>query len=518
MKNHSQEQHAKQQEKQHVEWNEEQRGRQDERQQEKQREEENLPKKGDLVTVSITDMGVDGEGIGKENGLTYFIKDAVIGDIVQAFVMKQKKNCVYARLLQVITPSPWRVAPPCRVYRPCGGCQLQALSYEQQLIFKENKVRNNLIRIGGWSREETEEWMEPILGSDQPFHYRNKAQFPVGRDKNGHIVAGFYANRSHTIVPNLRCGILHPVCEEILSCVISHMEEYQIAPYEESTGKGLMRHVFIRRGDATGEIMVCLVLTKDRLPYAEGLTERLHAIEGMTSVCLNVNRKNTNVILGERIIPLWGKPYITDRIGEITYRISPHSFFQVNPRMTKHLYETALEFAALTGKETVWDLYCGIGSISLFLAKQARMVYGIEIIPQAVENARENAAENRITNAKFYTGRVEEVLPVFYRDHQNTEESENQGDSGKSQMLHPDVMVVDPPRKGCDRACLETMTEMRPDRIVYVSCDSATLARDLRILCDQGYQIRRVRPVDMFPQTVGVETCALLVKTSDSEV
>jgi 23S rRNA (uracil1939-C5)-methyltransferase len=327
-----------------------------------------------------------------------------------------------------------------------------------------------------------------------PFHYRNKAQFPVGRDKNGKIITGFYAGRTHSIIENRDCLLGVPENKEILDLVIAFMEEEGIAPYEEATGKGLVRHVLIRYGFTTKEIMVCLVLNGRKLPHGERLAERLAEIPGMTSITLNVNTKRTNVILGDEILPLWGKDYIEDYIGEIKYRISPLSFYQVNPVQTKKLYEKALEYADLTGKETVWDLYCGIGTISLFLAKQAKQVYGVEIVPAAIEDAKNNARLNHITNAEFYVGKAEEVLPDLY---------EKEG-------IHADVIVVDPPRKGCEESLLDTIVKMAPDRVVYVSCDSATLARDLKYLSERGYRVVKGQGVDQFPMSVHVESVACL--------
>lgn len=484
--------------------------------------------KNDVLQLQIQDMGVDGEGIGKVGGIPFFVKDAVIGDEVLAKVIKMKKNYGYARLLEVTKPSADRIEPRCNFHRQCGGCQLQTLSYEKQLEFKENKVANHLKRIGGFA--DVKKLMKPMIGMEEPYSYRNKAQFPIGKDKEGRIVAGFYASRTHTIIANRSCHLGAAVNERILDVVIRFMETHKIEPYEERTGTGLMRHVLIRTGFASKEIMVCLVVNGRKLPFAEKLVKELSGIDGMASITLNVNQKNTNVILGEELILLWGQPYIMDSIGEIRYQISPLSFYQVNPRQTQKLYQTALEYAGLTGNETVWDLYCGIGTISLFLAQKARKVYGVEVVPEAIENARNNAMINGITNAEFLLGRAEEVLPGFYERisakdvaaarmaekagiAKRAEAAEADGtaeETPKSEMLHPDVIVVDPPRKGCDEKCLETMVRMRPERVVYVSCDSATLARDLKYLCGQGYELKRVQPVDMFPQTVGVETCVLL--------
>ena len=454
-------------------------------------------RKNDIVTLDIEDCGVDGEGIGKADGFTVFVKDAVIGDRVTAKIMKAKKNYGYGRLMEILKPSPYRVEPKCAFARQCGGCQLQALSYEQQLAFKEKKVRGHLERIGGF----TELPMEPIIGMDEPYHYRNKAQFPVGKNKEGRIITGFYAGRTHTIIENRDCALGVSQNKEVLDRVIAHMEAYGIEPYNEETGKGLVRHILIRYGFFTGEVMVCLVLNGSSIPQKETLIEHLLEIPGMTSITINVNKKRSNVILGEEIRLLWGNPYITDKIGDISYQISPLSFFQVNPLQTGKLYSKALEYADLRGEETVWDLYCGIGTISLFLAQKAKFVRGVEIIPAAIENANDNARLNGVENVEFFVGKAEEVLPAEY----------------KKNGIYADVIVVDPPRKGCEESLLATMIEMQPKRIVYVSCDSATLARDLKYLCERGYELRKVCPVDQFGGTVHVETVALLTRKKDVE-
>ena len=447
-------------------------------------------RKNDLVTLEIEDCGIDGEGIGKADGFTVFVKDAVIGDTVTAKIIKAKKNYGYGRLMEVLKPSPYRVKPKCEFARQCGGCQLQALSYDQQLVFKTNKVKGHLERIGGF----TDIPMEPIIGMDELFHYRNKAQFPVGRNKEGKIVTGFYAGRTHNIIENRDCALGVAENKEVLDRVTAHMEKYEIEPYNEATGKGLVRHVLIRYGYFTKEVMVCLILNGNKIPKEEQLVKSLCEIPGMTSITINVNKKHSNVILGEEIRLLWGQEYITDRIGDISYQISPLSFYQVNPMQTQKLYAKALEYADLHGEETVWDLYCGIGTISLFLAQKAKFVRGVEIVPAAIENAKENAKLNGLENTEFFVGKAEEVLPREY----------------KKNGVYADVIVVDPPRKGCDETLLETMVEMNPERIVYVSCDSATLARDLKYLCERGYELRKVCPVDQFGMTVHVETVVLL--------
>lgn len=460
-------------------------------------------RKNSKVTLTITDIGVSGEGIGKMDGYTFFVKDAIPGDEVSALITKPKKNYAYARCEKVLTPSPFRMEPVCSCYRPCGGCQLQAMSYEKQLEMKQQKVKNNLMRIGGFEETFIESIMEPIAGMENPLNYRNKAQYPVGTDKEGKPVAGFYAGRTHSIIPNTDCKLGANTDGVILREVLSFMEDNHIAPYREEEGKGLVRHILIRTGFTTGEIMVCIVINGKELPHGNKLVDRLLTIPEtkgrIQSISTSSNMENTNVIMGKEITIIYGKPYITDYIGDVAFRISPLSFFQVNPVQTKVLYETALSYANLEGNETVWDLYCGIGTISLFLARKAGQVYGVEIVEQAIEDARQNAVLNHMENVEFFVGKAEEVLPEKY----------------EKEQIYADVIVVDPPRKGCDEACLSTMLKMKPERIVYVSCDSATLARDLRILCEGGYELKKVRPVDMFPMTVHVEVaCCLQRKDS----
>ena len=457
-------------------------------------------KKDDVIEVKIEDMGVDGEGIGKADGITLFIKDAVIGDVVQAKIMKMKKSYGYARLLEVLTPSPYRVEPKCPVSRPCGGCQLQALSYDKQLEYKENKVRNNLKRIGGF----TDIPMEPIVGMKEPYHYRNKAQFPIGRDKERKLTAGFYAARTHSLIPVDECYLGAKINEPILGKILQIMEQEHIEPYDEKTHTGLVRHILIRFGFTTKEIMVCFILNGKKLPKQEKFIAALTEIPGMTSISVNRNEKDTNVIMGEKTITIWGSDYITDYIGDIKYQISPQSFYQVNPAQTKVLYEKALEYAGLTGTETVWDLYCGIGTISLFLAQKAKKVFGVEIVPQAIADAKKNAALNDITNVDFFVGKAEEVYPSYVSEHKEEAKAE--------------VIVVDPPRKGCEESLLSTIVSMAPERIVYVSCDSATLARDLKYLCGHGYELKRVQAVDQFCQTGHCETVVLLSKGAKDPV
>lgn len=469
-------------------------------------------KKDDCVTLHIEDIGTGGEGIGKVDGFTFFVKDAIVGDVIEAKIMKLKKNYGYARLMKVLTPSKDRVEPKCPVARQCGGCQIQEMRYEAQLAFKQKMVQNNLERIGGLSDFE----MYPVIGMETPYAYRNKAQFPVGEDKDGNIVIGFYAGRTHHIVEQTDCCIGAPENGEVLRKVKAYMQKNQIRPYNEEHHSGIVRHILIRTGYHTKEIMVCLIVNAAKascLKNAEQLTESLREMDGMTSVMVNFNTEKTNVILGKKSEVLWGQPYIEDFIGDVKYQISPQSFFQVNPMQTEKLYAKALEYAGLTGNETVWDLYCGIGTISLFLAKNARKVYGVEIVPQAIEDARNNAKRNGIDNAEFFVGKAEEVVPAFY---EKALKQAQDSEAGKS--IHPDVVVVDPPRKGCEEMLLETIVKMQPQRIVYVSCDSATLARDLKFLSANGYAVKKVQPVDQFGHSVHIETVVLLSKGAKGPV
>ena len=474
-----------------------------------------MMQKNEIVKVKIEDIGVGGEGIGKVDGYTLFIKDAIIGDVVEAKVMKAKKNYGYARLMNVLTPSKDRVEEPvCPMARKCGGCQIQEMKYPAQLKFKESKVRGNLERIGEVPSELLDQIMHPAVGMDgegmQPFRYRNKAQFPIGTDKDGRVIAGFYAGRTHSIIGNTDCVLGVEVNEEILNCILDFMEEFDIPAYDEVKHKGLVRHVLLRYGFKTDEIMVCLVINGKTIPHCHDLVGRLRQIPGMTSITLSMNTVKTNVIMGDTIRLLWGQEFITDYIGEIKYQISPLSFYQVNPVQTEKLYGLALDYAGLTGNETVWDLYCGIGTISLFLAKKAKQVYGVEIVPQAIDDAKNNAKINDITNAEFYVGKAEEVLPDYYKEYEKTHNGET---------AHADVIVVDPPRKGCEESLLQTIVDMQPERVVYVSCDSATLARDVKFLRANGYELKDVTPVDQFPHTVHVETVVLLShKKADSYI
>lgn len=473
--------------------------------------------KNNVVTVTIEDIGVNGEGIGKVDGYTLFIKDAMIGDVIEAKVMKAKKHYGYARLQKILTSSEARVkTPACPMARKCGGCQIQEMKYSAQLAFKEGKVCGNLERIGGVPAELLDEIMEPVVGMErgetaevaaaadpekagaadyQPFCYRNKAQFPIGTDKEGHVIAGFYAGRTHNIISNTDCILGVPVNKEILECILAFMEEYKILSYNEEKHTGLVRHVMIRYGFTTDEIMVCLILNGEELPYAEVLVERLRKIPGMTSITVNVNRAKTNVIMGDKIKLLWGQTFITDYIGNVKYQISPLSFYQVNPVQTEILYNKAITYAGLTGKEKVIDAYCGTGTIGLIAASQAKEVIGVELNRDAVKDAIINAKRNNIQNEQFYNADAGKFMVELAEQNEKV-----------------DVVFMDPPRAGSDEAFLSSVVKLAPKKVVYVSCNPETLARDLKYLTRHGYQAVECQPCDMFPFTKHVEAICLLSK------
>ncbi len=460
--------------------------------------------KNDKVTVTIEDFTKTGEGIGHADGYTLFVKDAVIGDRVTARITRPKKGYAYARVDEVLSPSPDRVSPMCENARRCGGCRLQEYDYGKQLVWKQKMVAGLMKRIGGFPDLE----VRPVIGMDKPFRYRNKAQYPIRmvEDRTGSYVrGGFFAGRTHTLIPVSDCMLTSEKSGRILKAFTDFIEKYDISVYDEETGQGLVRHLLVREGFGTGETMVCPVLNGRRLPYTKEFISLLVSEFGVRSVCLNVNTEPGNTILGRETLSLYGNPWITDAIGGLIFRISPVSFYQVNPEQTLKLYTEALLAADLTGEETVFDLYCGIGTISLFLARQAKQVYGVEIVPDAVGDARINAQVNGIRNAHFYTGAAEKLVDAGFF-------------AAGVPCPHPDVVILDPPRKGCDRRLIEAVFRLKPDRIVYVSCDPATLARDLKIFAEGNgrvrYQPRYAQPVDMCPETVHVETVVLLSRKS----
>ena len=557
-------------------------------------------KKNDLVILEIMDLTEEGQGVGKKDGLVFFVKDSVMGDVVEARILKVKKNYAYAKVEELLKPSPYRIAPLCPVAGKCGGCQLQHLSYEKELAWKEDRIAQSLIRIAGIPEEEVRKRGEGILGGKTE-RYRNKAQYPVQNGKElhveteqigensildrkektaknciedgkreGHINSmsvvreelsglkmGFYGFHSHRIIETEDCLINSAENPLILRCIKNWAREYQISGYEEETGKGLLRHIFLRKGFSTGEILLCLVLNGKSLPYGKELWENLQGLPlsaeevGLQSeagvhcdmdaqsraelycgvdeqseddghcglnkkvqgkivgLCVNINEGSGNAILGRETHCLYGKESIEDKIGELSFSISVPSFYQVNPVQTEKIYGKALEYAALTGEETVWDCYCGIGTISLFLAQKAKQVYGLEIVPEAIENAKKNAEKNGLHNTEFFVGAAEEVLPKWVEE-QKRELSAKGADCGIGDMV--DVVSLDPPRKGCDEACLSAVLELSPKRIVYVSCDPGSLARDMKYLREGGYALEKWVGIDNFPRTGHVETVALLSK------
>ncbi len=461
-------------------------------------------KKGDRIKLQITDMGKDGEGIGKIDTFPFFVKDALIGDTVEASVMKAKKNYAYAKLLRILKPSLDRITPKCPVARPCGGCQLQELSYSAQLEFKKRLVIENLVRIGGVDRENLGSIFEGVIGMEDPWRYRNKSIYPVGKTRDGRLTAGFYAGRTHSIIECDDCLIGAAENRIVLDAVLSWMSDNDIEPYcDRVTDELCVRHIFIRKAFATGQIQVCLIVSAaGSLPGSEDLINALKKIPGMTSICVNVNSLETNVIFGPQLRVLYGPEYIEDELMGLRFRISPLSFYQVNPLQTVKLYGTALEFAGLTGDENVWDICCGIGTISLVAAARLKSlggsgkVFGLEIVPEAIENAKENARLNNLENASFICAPAEKYLPGAVSDG----------------ISRPDVIIADPPRSGLAPEVIEAMISISPSRIVYVSCDSATLARDIKLLSAGGYSLRRVRATDMFCHSCHVETVAKLTR------
>ena len=482
--------------------------------------------KNEIYELKIEDMGKDGEGIGHIDGMTVFVKDALPGDVIKVKIIKVKKNLCFGRLEEILVPSEDRIEAKCDKARACGGCVLQHMQYEKQLEVKRNHVKNCLLRIGGI--ENADEILDKeVVGMEEPFYYRNKMQFPIGKDKEGHAILGFYAGRTHSIIPTNDCVIGHPVNPYLMDAIKRYIDISKASVYDEVSQKGLLRHVLTRVGFTTGEVMVCLVANGDKLPKIDLLTEYLEkavadynaAVKAagqrvtdtedaaknacekelcLRSVMLNINKENTNRILGFQSIVLAKEAFIEDYIGNVKFRISPESFFQVNPVQTKRLYQQALDYAGLCGNEIVWDMYCGIGTISLFLSQKAKKVYGVEIVPQAIEDAKQNAALNNISNAEFFVGKAEDVVTEKFR--------------AKKDGSRADVVVVDPPRKGCDEKLLDTLVEMAPQKIVYVSCDPATLARDVKILSERGYELVKAKAFDQFCHSMHVESVCLLSK------
>lgn len=453
--------------------------------------------KNKVYKVKCSCLGSEGEGIVKIDGYTIFVEGMLPDEVGEILIVKLKKSYGYGKLIKLIEQSNERRTPKCPYYKSCGGCSIEHMSYEMQLEFKKNKVKDCIERIGGLTNIE----MADTVGMDNPWNYRNKAQYPVGLNKDGKLVMGFYAPRSHVITDIKKCMLQKESTDEVIGVIKGFINEFKVPVYDELKHKGLIRHVITRTAFSNGEIMVTVVVNGNKIPHSDELVERLRAIKGITSIVLNVNKEKTNVILGNRCVTLWGKDTIRDKIGDVCFDISALSFYQVNPVQTKKLYSLALELANLTGKEKVIDVYCGIGTISLFAAERAKSVYGIEIVPRAIEDAKHNAKINGINNVEFEAGKAEDILPRMYKD-----------------GIRADVIFLDPPRKGVEAAVIDALCGMEADTVVYVSCDPATLARDLKIFDEKGYKINKVHTVDMFCQTSHVETVVSLVrKTADKE-
>ncbi|MBU3161800.1 23S rRNA (uracil(1939)-C(5))-methyltransferase RlmD [Clostridium frigoris] len=448
-------------------------------------------KKNEDYTIIIDNMGYEGEGVGKIDGFTVFVAGAIVGEKVLIKIVKISKNFAFGKLLEIIEKSISRIEPVCSIYKNCGGCNLQHIDYEAQLDFKTNRVIQVINRIGKLE----EVIVHPTLGMESPYNYRNKVQLPSS-NKNGEVKIGFYAARSHDIINMENCYIQDSVADIVVKLTRQWIKEFNIQCYNEENHQGILRHVMIRKGSKTGQVMVVLVTNGKSLPYKEEFIAIVtKKIKGIVSVIQNINSEKTNVILGENCVTLWGKDTITDYIGEFKFEVSPLSFFQVNSVQTEVLYDKVLEYANLSGGEVVLDAYCGTGTISLFLSQKAKKVYGVEIVPQAIENAKINADVNNVENTEFLVGEAEIIIPKLIKDGVNA-----------------DVVVVDPPRKGCDKSLLEAISHMGPITIVYVSCDPGTLARDLGILNELGYITKEIQPVDMFPQTAHVECVARIEK------
>jgi 23S rRNA (uracil1939-C5)-methyltransferase len=439
--------------------------------------------------IDITGMGYEGEGVGKIENFTVFVQGALLGETVKVKIVKVAKNYAHGKLMDVLKSSSHRAEPVCSIYKRCGGCQMQHMSYEGQLEFKTQRVKEVIERIGKLE----DVIVHPTLGMQEPYRYRNKVQLPVGK-VDGEVRIGFYAPRSHDIIGMDTCHIQDEIADKVVKLTKEWIVKHNIEPYDEEKESGNIRHIMIRRGFKTGEVMVVIVTREERLPFADEFVKlMIDNIKGLKSVIQNINSKKTNVILGDKNKKLWGEDVITDYIGKFRFNISPMSFFQVNPIQTEVLYSKALEYANLNGDETVFDAYCGTGTISLFLSQKAKKVYGVEIVPQAIEDAKKNAVQNGVDNVEFLVGESEKVIPELI-------------DKG----IKAEVVVVDPPRKGCEKSLLEAISKMAPKRIVYVSCDPATLARDLGILKELGYKTIEVQPVDNFPQTAHIENVARL--------
>ncbi|ABS73098.1 23S rRNA (uracil(1939)-C(5))-methyltransferase RlmD [Bacillus velezensis] len=453
--------------------------------------------KNEYYDVTFEDLTHDGAGVAKVQGFPIFVPNALPEEKAQIKVTRVKKGFAFGRLIELKEESPHRTDAPCPIYKQCGGCQLQHMTYEGQLLFKQKQVKDVLERIGKLNLSKV--IVHPTLGMEDPWNYRNKAQVPVG-EREGGLVAGFYQQRSHDIIDMSACLIQQSKNDEAVQAVKDICTSYGVKAYNEERHKGWLRHIMVRYGVVTGEMMIVFITRTSDFPHKAKIIEDITAqFPHVKSIVQNINPNKTNVIFGNETNVIWGEEYIYDLIGDVKFAISARSFYQVNPEQTKVLYDKALEYAELQGEETVIDAYCGIGTISLFLAKQAKKVYGVEIVPEAIEDAKRNAELNGITNAEFAVGEAETVIPKWYKE-----------------GITADTLVVDPPRKGCDEALLRTIIDMKPKRVVYVSCNPGTLARDLRMLEDGGYQTLEVQPVDMFPHTNHVEVVSQMILKNEA--
>jgi 23S rRNA (uracil1939-C5)-methyltransferase len=441
------------------------------------------------IELEVTGLSHNGAGVGKYEGFTVFVPMAIPGEKVRVQIKQVKKTYAMGELLEILTAHPERKEPLCPIYEECGGCQTQHISYAMQLEQKRERVRESMERIGGVK----DVLIHPVLGMKLPWRYRNKVQVPFG-ERQGQVVAGFYASGSHQIVDMETC-LIQPEEGDRAVCLLKEMvSQLGISTYNEQTHRGILRHVLVRKGTRTGEMMIVLVTNSSHLPKKREVIRRLReAFPALRSIVQNINDQRTNVILGKENKLLWGEAYIYDMIGSVRFAISPHSFFQVNSQQTEVLYQQVHKYAALTGEETIIDAYCGIGTIALYLAKEAKQVYGVEIVPEAIRDAIHNAEINGFDHVQFTVGAAEKIIPRWQKE-----------------GIQPDVVIVDPPRKGCDTVLLDTIADMAPKRLVYVSCNPATLARDAKHLLTKGYTIQEIQPVDMFPQTMHVECVVLM--------
>ncbi|MEE1056710.1 MAG: 23S rRNA (uracil(1939)-C(5))-methyltransferase RlmD [Acutalibacteraceae bacterium] len=450
-------------------------------------------KKNEIYETTITGMTTEGSGVGRIDGTAVFITNTAIGDIIKTKIIKTSKNYAIGRIEEIISPSPDRTEPDCKYFSQCGGCTYRHITYEAECQIKQQRVQDAIARIAGFENLK----INPIVGGKSRNHYRNKAQLPVGKDSKGNLIMGFYAYHSHRIVDSNSCNLQPDEFTEISKIVKSWTVKNKIQPYNEATHTGLLRHLYIRIAEVTGEIMVCLVINGNSISFTDELINQLKAVKGFKSLQLNINKEKTNVVLGKKCITLYGCDYITDILCGLKFNISPLSFYQVNRTQAENLYSIAQKYAQLKKDDILLDLYCGTGTIGLSMAHKIKKLIGVEIIPQAIENAKENAKLNNINNAEFICADASTASTKLDK-----------------QGIKPTVIIVDPPRKGCDKELIATIVKMSPKRVVYVSCDSATMARDIKIFNELGYTPREVTPVDMFPGTSHIE-CVVLMSRAD---